>query len=128
MSNRLLLLDDNEDLLVLLVPLLEMNGYVTTTHAHPGQAAAALTAGAFDVLVYNHECDERAGALVSVQVAAYRASMPPVIVAYTSSTEVGALLALRALGVQVLAKPLDFDRLLAAIRPSHTAAAGCQVS
>lgn len=116
MSNRVLIFDDNPELLGVLQPLLEMQGYVVEARRLAADTIASLQAGACDVLVLNHDYDETVGGLVQLQLTALGGCHGTHVVAFTSSTDEAALSRLRSLGVDVLTKPLSYDRLLASIR------------
>lgn len=120
MRNRVLIFDDNPELLSVLQPLLEMQGYVVEASRLAAHAIAALQAGACDVLVLNHDHDETVGGIVQLQLTALGGSHGAHVIAFTESTDEAALSRLRSLGVDVLTKPLSYDRLLASIRAAES--------
>jgi two-component system, OmpR family, KDP operon response regulator KdpE len=114
MSARILIVDDEPNILGTLAPLLQSHGYQVSTAAHGRAALAALEAERPDLMVLDLGLPDLDG--VEVCAAARARSAMPILVLSARGREADKVRALDAGADDYVTKPFGSDELLARIR------------
>jgi ActR/RegA family two-component response regulator len=115
-TSRLLLVDDNENVLITLKEALKINGFEVTTAGGVNEALQCIAADKFDVLISDLHMPESGDGLtvVSAMRNAHPAAVTLVYSGYPEMEEASKAILLQA--DQILLKPLDIHDLVKVIR------------
>lgn len=113
-ANHVLVVDDEEDLRGALADLLAKEGYAVSTAASGREAVSLAHGRPFDLVTMDLRMPGMGGVEALAELRRLHPHMPVLVLSgYTTPEDAAACLALGAL--EIIAKPFDFDQLLAAV-------------
>jgi DNA-binding NtrC family response regulator len=118
-SPRILLVDDEEDLVTYLAHRLLKKGFTVTATTSGADALAAVERQTFDVAIIDLKMPQMDGIEVLARLKAVQPFLEAIMLTGHGSTE-SALEAGQLQAFRYLIKPYDYDELLALINAAHT--------